>query len=132
MKLKQRIRKPFLHFLRNYFNPFTRRLARCPSGPFAIVRHVGRRSGKTYETPIMVQPAEDGFVIELTYGPQVDWYQNVLAAGGCTVLWHAKEYTIDGVEPLDAETGRTAFPLPERLVLTIFRMKYFSKLKTKQ
>jgi hypothetical protein len=37
-----------------------------------------------YETPIFVEPFDRGFVIELTYGPQVDWYKNVLAAGGCT------------------------------------------------
>ncbi len=80
MKLKQQIRAHFLNFLKHYFNPLTRRIARSSFGPFALVRHVGRRSGKQYETPIIVQPVDDGFVFELTYGPEVDWYKNMLAA----------------------------------------------------
>ncbi len=43
------------------------RLSRCP---FAIMRHVGRRSGKAYETVIMVWPLGDVFVLALTYGPE--------------------------------------------------------------
>jgi deazaflavin-dependent oxidoreductase (nitroreductase family) len=131
MKLKQPIRKGFLLFLKNYFNPLTRRIARSSHGPFAIVQHVGRRSGKPYETPIMVQPAEDGFVIELTYGPEVDWYKNVLAAGGCTIFWHGRDYAIDKIEPMDKETGRAAFPLPERFILRLLGMRHFLKMKTR-
>lgn len=132
MQLKQQIRHHFLTFLKNYFNPLTLRIARGSGGPFAIVRHVGRRSGKPYETPIIVQPADDGFVIELTYGSDVDWYKNVLAAGGCTILWHGRDYVINGIEPLEAETGRAAFPLPERLILRLLGMKQFLKMKTQQ
>ena len=132
MQLKQQIRHRFLTFLKNDFNPLTRRIARGSHGPFAIVRHVGRRSGKPYETPIIVQPADDGFVIELTYGPEVDWYKNVLAAGGCTILWHGKNHVIDKIEPMDTETGRAAFPLPERLILRILRRTQFFKMKTQR
>jgi deazaflavin-dependent oxidoreductase (nitroreductase family) len=126
--VKQRIRTSFLGFLKHYFNPLTRKIAYSSFGPFAIVRHVGRRSGKQYETPIIVQPFEDGFVIELTYGPQVDWYKNVLAAGGCTIHRHRKDYVINKIEPLDTSVGRAAFPLPERLILSIAGMKHFVKM----
>jgi deazaflavin-dependent oxidoreductase (nitroreductase family) len=128
MKNKRQIRNRFLIFLKYYFNPLTRRLARSSLGPFALIRHVGRRSGNHYETPIIVQPAGDGFVIELTYGPDVDWYKNVLAAGGCTILWHGKDYVIDKIEPLDTESGRAAFPLPERLIIRVLRMRHFVKM----
>lgn len=90
----QQLRKGFLVVLKHTLNPLTRRIARSAHGPFTLVRHVGRRSGKQYETPIIVSPVEDGFVIELTYGPDVDWHKNVLAAGGCTLIWHGKEYVI--------------------------------------
>ena len=73
MTSKGTIRLRFLKFLNRRFNPLTRKIARGSFGPFAIVRHIGRRSGKPYETPIIVQPYEDGFVFELTYGPDVDW-----------------------------------------------------------
>ena len=128
MKPKQPIRTRFLNFLRRYFNPLTLRIARGSSGPFALVRHVGRRSGKQYETPIIVQPSEDGFVFELTYGPEVDWYQNVLAAGGCILRWHGEDYVIDKIEPLDTETGLSLFPLPARLLLRATRRQHFLKM----
>jgi deazaflavin-dependent oxidoreductase (nitroreductase family) len=129
VKLKPQVRQRFLTFLKNRFNPLTRKvIARSARGPFAIVRHVGRRSGKTYETPIVVEPADGGFVFELTYGPDVDWYKNVQAAGGCTIRWHGKDYVIDRMEPLDAEIGRAAFPLPARLILRLIKQKHFYKM----
>jgi len=78
---------------------------------------MGRRSGKSYETTIMVWPMAEGFVIALTYGPQVDWYRNLLAAGGGTLLWHRRVYTIGKPEPIDAKTALTAFPAFFRLIL---------------
>jgi deazaflavin-dependent oxidoreductase (nitroreductase family) len=132
MNLQQRLRRGLLTMLKYTLNPLTRRLARSSFGPFSIVRHVGRRSGKLYETPIIVAPVKDGFVIELTYGPDVDWHKNVLAAGGCTVVWHGKKFMIDKIEPLDTETGRAAFSLPQQLILRLLRRKHFEKLKFQQ
>jgi len=128
MKVGQGIRRRFLTFLRNYFNPLTRKIAHSSRGPFAIVRHVGRRSGKTYETPIIVGRADDGFVFELTYGPDVDWYKNLQAAGGGNLVWHGKDYTINKIEPLDTETGRAAFPVPAQLILRLVGKKHFFKM----
>jgi len=132
MNLSQQLRKGLLIVLKYTLNPLTRRIARSSVGPFSIVRHVGRRSGKLYETPIIVSPVEDGFVIELTYGPDVDWHKNVLAAGGCTLVWHGREFVIDKIEPLDTEMGRAAFPLPAQLILRLLGRKHFEKLKARQ
>ena len=127
MNLGRRIRNRFLIILNHTLNPFTRQLSRARFGPFAVVRHVGRRSGKPYETPIMVCPMSDGFVIELTYGSNVDWHKNVLAAGGCTLVWHGRAYGINRIEPLDAASGRAAFPGPARLILRLTRRQHFEK-----
>ncbi len=132
MKIGERLRAGFLVVLKHTLNRVTRRIARSSFGPFAIVRHVGRRSGKPYETPIMVAPVADGFVIELTYGPNVDWHKNVLAAGGCTLIWHGKEYVIDRIEPLAVATGRAAFPLPAQLILRLTRRTHFEKFGTRR
>jgi deazaflavin-dependent oxidoreductase (nitroreductase family) len=86
-------------------------------GPFAVMRHVGRRSGKPYETTIMVWHKGDGFVIALTYGPNVDWLRNIRAAEGGTLLWHGKGYRIGKPEPIDADTALTAFPALFRFIL---------------
>ena len=129
MNLKQQLRNTFLAVLKYTLNPLTRRVAHSSFGPFAIVRHVGRHSGKIYETPIIARPVEDGFVIELSYGYDVDWHKNVLAAGGCTMIWHRKEYVIDKIEPLDTKTGMAAYPPPLRLILRVLGRKDFEKMK---
>jgi deazaflavin-dependent oxidoreductase (nitroreductase family) len=98
-------------------------------GTFAIVRHVGRRSGKPYETVIMVWPTGEGFVIALTYGPKVDWYRNILAAGGCTVFWHRRVYAVGKPEPIDAKTALPAFPTPFRQLLGRVGLQDFAQVK---
>ncbi|HEX2994011.1 MAG TPA: hypothetical protein VHP14_04275 [Anaerolineales bacterium] len=132
MNLQQTLRKAFLTLLKHTLNPPTRQIARSSFGPFSIVRHVGRRSGRVYETPIITSRIADGFVIELTYGYDVDWHKNVLAAGGCTLIWHGREFAINKIEPLDTQTGRSAFPLPAQLILRLLGRKHFEKMKVQQ
>lgn len=130
MTIQQKIRRGVLVLLKHTLNPLTRRLAYSSLGPFSIVRHVGRRSGKRYETPVIVSPVADGFVIELTYGPDVDWHKNVLAAGGCTLVRRGTEYQITQIEPLDAAAGLAAFPGAQRLVLRLLGRSHFEHWKT--
>ena len=98
-------------------NKVFRGFASRSRGPFAVMRHVGRRSGKPYETTLMVWHLGEGFVIALTYGSKVDWYRNVVAAGGGTLLWHGRAYTLGKPEPIDAKTALTAFPALFRFIL---------------
>ena len=84
--------------------------AKLSLGPFALIRHVGRRSGKPYETVIWAWRLGEGFVIALTYGPEVDWYRNMRAAGGGTLVWHKRVYRVGKPEPIDAKTALPAFP----------------------
>ncbi len=129
MTLGRRIKDRVRVFNKYVTNPILGRLAGKRRGPFALVKHVGRRSGKPYQTPIIAVPVADGFVIALTYGPRVDWYRNVVAANGCRIVWHAREYVIDGVEPLDAESGLAFFPHPLRSVLRFNRIRDYARLK---
>lgn len=62
------------------FNP--RELRR---GKYPVVSHVGRTSGKQYQTPLDAFPTTTGYVLVVRYGPESDWVQNVLAAGGATL-----------------------------------------------
>jgi deazaflavin-dependent oxidoreductase (nitroreductase family) len=124
------IRKHFLSVLTKTVNRLTSAIARTGHGPFSLIRHVGRRSGRTYETPIILGKVTEGFVAELTYGEKVNWYKNVLAADGCVVLHHRKQYNLTAIEPCDPERGRRAFPLPLRLVLTALRRTEFRVLRT--
>lgn len=80
------MRRKWLWLIKNTLNKVTMRVARSGHGPFSLVRHVGRKSGKTYETPIVVARVPEGFIAELTYGEDVNWYRNIVAAGGCELL----------------------------------------------
>ncbi len=65
----------------------TNRLTRLIAGRlpgFGIITHRGRRSGRTYRTPVNVFRRPRGFVVALTYG-RGDWVKNVLAAGQAQV-----------------------------------------------
>ncbi|HVX33883.1 MAG TPA: hypothetical protein VHA80_12145 [Solirubrobacterales bacterium] len=123
------LRKPYLWLLKNTLNRATVRAARRGGGPFSLVRHVGRRSGRTYETPLVLARVPEGFVAELTYGEGVNWLRNIEAAGGCVVVFGGEEYRVEGVEPCDAATGRAAFPTFRRALLTATRRKNFRLLR---
>ncbi len=111
-------------------NRILRVFASFSRGPFAIIRHVGRRSGKPYETVIMVWPMEEGFVIALTYGKSVDWYRNILAAGGGTVFWHRRVYAFEKPEPIDAKTALPALPAAFRPILRRVGIQDFVWMKS--
>ena len=70
-------------------------MARPGRGPFSLVRHVGRKCGRSYKTPVILVKVTDGFIAELTYGEDVNWYRNIVAAGGRVVVHHHREYRID-------------------------------------
>lgn len=66
MTLDQKLHTGIRTLLKHTLNSLTRRLARTKVGPFALIQHVGRRSGKQYETPVIFGSVADGFVAELT------------------------------------------------------------------
>lgn len=129
MSFGQTLSKRFRTLLKHTLNPLTLRLTMAGIGPFTIVRHVGRRSGKRYATPLLLAPIDGGFVAELTYGPNVDWFQNVMAAGHCTVVRGGKEIAVDKIEPMDAEAGRQAFGLAARTALRILRRRHYVRMR---
>lgn len=104
-------------FNKRFTNPLMLKFAVTPRSHFAMIRHVGRRSGKLYKTPVIAMRYEDGFVFALTYGPEVDWYCNIRAAGRCTLFWHAKEYVLEQPELISSETALLAFPQSLRGIL---------------
>ena len=126
------IRRRFFWLLKNTLNRVTSRLARSGYGPFSLIRHIGRKSGRTYETPVILVQVPEGFIAELTYGENVDWYQNSVAAGGCVVVHHRTEYHVTHIEPCNAEYGLGAYAAPFRLILKAAGRKDFRLLRTEQ
>lgn len=68
-------------FNQRVINPFMARMAGSKYWYTALLRHTGRRSGKSYATPLMAMRVFDGFLIALPYGTNVDWLRNVQVAG---------------------------------------------------
>ena len=122
------IKRRFLWFLDHTLNRVTIPMARSGHGPFSLVRHVGRKTGTVYETPIIVARISTGFVAELTYGPQVAWYRNIVAAGQCVIIYKGAEHRIDGIQPYSADDGLIAFGGPRKMILTLLRRKDFCLL----
>jgi deazaflavin-dependent oxidoreductase (nitroreductase family) len=80
-------------------------------GTFAsVIRHQGRRTGKTYETPVWAVPTEDGFVIAIVYGSRSDWLKNVMASGAAAIVHQGETYPVNQPEIIPMETARAYFP----------------------
>jgi hypothetical protein len=118
----------WLSVIQRRLNPLTLDMARAGRGPFSLVRHAGRKSGRTFETPLILADVADGLVAELTYGPGVNWYRNIVAGGG-EVLHRRRWYRIVSVEPFPTDRGRRAFGPAARVLLTVLRRHEFRLLR---
>jgi deazaflavin-dependent oxidoreductase (nitroreductase family) len=63
-----------------------------------VVRHVGRTTGRPFETPVQAVVTDDWFVIALPYGANTDWLKNVLATKSATIVREGTTYTVDRPE----------------------------------
>jgi deazaflavin-dependent oxidoreductase (nitroreductase family) len=94
-----------------------------------LIVHRGRRSGRRYETPVMLFPVEDGFIIALTYGARgTEWVQNVVAAGGCELRTGGRVLTMGSPDVYHDETRHGIRPV-ERQVLKLVGAADFMALK---
>ena len=119
------VRTAWFRFLGRTLNPVALRGAHSGRGPFSAIRHVGRKTGTVYETPIIVAPASGGFVAELTYGRDVAWYRNAVAAGHCVLIHEGREVEIDAITDLDRDAGLRAYGAPRSWVLRLLRRHDF-------
>src|SRR6185295_10215774 len=94
---------------------------------FAIIEHKGRRSGRSYRTPVNAFRRGERLSIALTYGAEGDWVKNVLATGGCSATVQRRELTLR--EPVIVlDEGRRAAPGPVRVVLRAMGVAEFLEL----
>jgi deazaflavin-dependent oxidoreductase (nitroreductase family) len=52
----------------------------------SIIHHVGRRSGRTHEFPVVAVEHGGDFFVALLCGDRTDWMKSVLASGKVTVV----------------------------------------------
>ena len=105
-------------------SPFASRLP-----GFGLLTHIGRKSGRSYRTPVNVFRTPDGFMIALTYGQEAHWAQNVLAAGGCKLETRGHSYQLSAPTVVH-DPSRAKFPFPVRIILRIIGATDFLRLST--
>ena len=114
---------------------FNKRVTNRITGPFAghlpgfaVVRHVGRVSGREYRNPVNVFRHRDGYVFVLTYGVDVDWVKNVEAAQACEIETRGRIVRL--VEPHRfTDPTRRAVPRVVRAILRLIDVDEFISMR---
>jgi deazaflavin-dependent oxidoreductase (nitroreductase family) len=114
-------------FATHVLNPFTRLFVHRLPG-FAIISHRGRKTGRIHRTPMNVFRHGGSYVFALTYGSDVQWVKNVLAAGEAELL--IGDRTIHLTDPeLFVDPERRLMPLPVRFFLGLIRVSEFLRMR---
>jgi deazaflavin-dependent oxidoreductase (nitroreductase family) len=123
--------KTRMSFLRPFttrlVNPISRRFASWLPG-FGLLTYTGRKSGRRYRTPLNVFRRGSFYMFALTYGSEVNWVRNVLAAGGCELRVRGHNVRLVEPELLVDPAGRLV-PLPVRVFLRLNRVTEFLRMR---
>src|SRR5438445_795428 len=118
-----------IRFVAGFVNPLVLLIAGRRWMPIVgILHHRGRRSGRTYASPLGIRPAPGGFVIPLTFSEHAAWYQSVLAAGHAVVTYGGRDHEVRGLEVVDFAAAAPAFPRYERLQFRAIGITQFLRL----
>lgn len=105
-----------LRMLTRAVRPLALRSAGKKGSNTSVVRHVGRRSGRTYETPVIAAQHDDGFLIALPYGKRTDWLKNVLDKGSAAIVADGHVYEVDRPEVIPMADATSYFrPREQRM-----------------
>ena len=102
---------------RSLTNPRVMRTAGTEATQTSVIQHVGRKSGRTYETPVDIIETATGLLIALPYGTRADWLRNVMAAGSATVVTHGERVDVD--RPTIVATADVAGQIPAKAMRTL-------------
>jgi deazaflavin-dependent oxidoreductase (nitroreductase family) len=120
------IARGIARFNRRYTNRLTLKVAGYLPG-FAIVSHVGRKSGRAYRTPVNAFRTDDGYIIALTYGAESDWVRNVLAARSCELQTRGRRVRL--IDPhISTDQSKGWAPLPVKLILGLIDAPQYMRL----
>ena len=99
--------------------PIARRLP-----PLAVVRHQGRRSGRTYQTPVQAFATETGFIVAMLFNSNANWALNILGANGGEITKRGHRYAISKPRLRGAE-ARAGLPAPFRALMRSLGIEAF-------
>lgn len=82
--------------------PLTRRVP-----PFAVLHHRGRRSGRSYDTPVQAYSTSDGWLVGLAYDHNAPFALNLLAADEGEMTRAGRRYRISQPRRVGREALKT-------------------------
>lgn len=100
--------------VKRVLGPLSRRLR-----PFATISHTGRLTGTGYETLVWAFERDGVVAVALTYGPDVDWVKNVLAAGSGSMVLGGEELAFTNPRLVGDVEGSQLVPAPVRTALRL-------------
>ncbi len=103
-------------FNRRFSNKLMRPLARVIPG-LGVLHHKGRVTGTDYETPLNVFRDDSRLIVPLTYGEDVDWLQNALAARQNEIVTRGEIIVVGPPDEIDTKRGMAIVPPSVRVVL---------------
>ena len=110
-------------------NPLMLRLAGKRFWYASVVEHSGRRSGKTYSTPVVADRVGSDILIPLPYGTQVDWLRNVLTAGNATVVRKGETLAVGAPELIDSTQALPLLPRNRRRTFERVHIGHFLRMR---
>ncbi|MDX6743623.1 carboxymuconolactone decarboxylase family protein [Actinocorallia sp. A-T 12471] len=90
--------------------------------PFAVVVHRGRKSGRTYRTPVLAFRTGPQVVIALPYGDKSDWVRNLLHTDRGGIERLGRLHRITKIHITDTPTAADLIPKPLRPLLRLTKL----------
>jgi len=103
-----------------------------PREPRNAIR-LGPRARRLIRAAAVMHDADDrhvpapggGFVMPLTFSQASQWYQNILAAGGCVITYRGADHPVAEPVVVDRATAGPGYPRYERLALRLIGINEF-------
>ena len=92
---------------------------------FGVVVHQGRSSGREYQTVVNWWRDEETAIVALTYGRDVDWLENLIAAGGGVIASRGRTYRV-GMPVVIGPEGMSRMPGAVRVILSSIDVDRFA------
>jgi deazaflavin-dependent oxidoreductase (nitroreductase family) len=100
--------------------PIAMRSAGTPGAYASVIQHVGRTTGRSYETPVGAVATDDRFLIALPYGTNTDWLKNVLASGSAVIVDEGKAHDVDRPEVVPLAEEASSFSPEDQRAHRVF------------
>jgi deazaflavin-dependent oxidoreductase (nitroreductase family) len=97
-------------------------VSRAPTG--AVLHHRGRRTGRSYNTPVRAFRTPHGYVVPLAYSRNAAWALNLLAEGGGEMTRGGRRYQLTQLRRTGPET-RELLPARVSLMMRVLRIDDF-------